>query len=110
MDSFRILRSLLFVPGSRPEFLSKAERATPDAIILDLEDSVPPQAKEQARVVTADALRARADRLTFVRVNHPELGMIQRDLSVLAAHPSQVKGSPATRPESAYDAAPWPIG
>jgi citrate lyase subunit beta/citryl-CoA lyase len=90
MDSFRILRSLLFVPGSRPEFLSKAERAAPDAIILDLEDSVPPQAKEQARVVTAGALRARADRLTFVRVNHPELGMMERDLSVLAAHPSQV--------------------
>src|SRR5271156_5222293 len=66
MDSFPILRSLLFVPGSRPEFLPKAEAAKPDAIILDLEDSVPVHAKDQARRVVAKALRERADRLTAV--------------------------------------------
>jgi citrate lyase subunit beta/citryl-CoA lyase len=90
MDSFPILRSLLFVPGSRPEFLPKAAAAGPDAIVLDLEDSVPVQAKDQARKVVAAALRERADRLTFVRVNHPALGMMEQDVSTLPAHGSQV--------------------
>jgi len=90
MDSFPILRSLLFVPGSRPEFLPKAEAAKPDAIILDLEDSVPVHAKDQARRVVAKALRERADRLTAVRINHPALGMIDADVAALAPHASQL--------------------
>src|SRR5258708_13468558 len=90
MNSFHILRSLLFVPGSRPELLHKAEASGPDAIVLDLEDSVPPDAKIQARAAVTDALRQRAGRLTFIRINHPTLGMLEQDVITLAAHGSQV--------------------
>ena len=38
-------RSLLFVPGNRPELAAKAPRSAPDAVVLDLEDAVPPAAK-----------------------------------------------------------------
>lgn len=40
----------LFVPGNRPERLKKAASAGPDAIIVDLEDAVAGEAKDEARV------------------------------------------------------------
>lgn len=42
-------RSMLFVPGHKPTWAEKAVATGADAIILDLEDSVPPQDKESAR-------------------------------------------------------------
>jgi citrate lyase subunit beta / citryl-CoA lyase len=48
-------RTLLFVPGNRPDRFAKALRAGADAIILDLEDSVPASAKAPARQAIQDA-------------------------------------------------------
>jgi citrate lyase subunit beta/citryl-CoA lyase len=48
------LRSLLFVPGDRPDRLSKAREGDADALIIDLEDSVAPTRKTVARVSAAD--------------------------------------------------------
>lgn len=45
----RIRRSLLFVPGSRPERFDKADAAGPDMICIDLEDACLPDEKAQAR-------------------------------------------------------------
>ena len=42
-------RSFLFVPGNRPERFDKAARSGADAVILDLEDSVPAADKTAAR-------------------------------------------------------------
>ena len=42
-------KTYLFVPGNRPERFDKACAAGADAVILDLEDAVPPEAKAQAR-------------------------------------------------------------
>ncbi len=42
-------RTLLFVPGDRPERFAKAAASGADAVILDLEDAVPPDRKEAAR-------------------------------------------------------------
>ena len=43
------LRSALFVPGYRRDFLAKLERSATDAVILDLEDAVPADQKAHAR-------------------------------------------------------------
>ena len=43
------LRSLLFVPGDRPDRMEKALKSDADAVILDLEDSVLPERKPWAR-------------------------------------------------------------
>jgi citrate lyase subunit beta / citryl-CoA lyase len=48
-------RSLLFVPGDRPERFHKAISSGADAVIIDLEDSVPPATKAVARTAIADA-------------------------------------------------------
>lgn len=83
------LRSLLFVPGSRPELIPKAAASPADALVLDLEDSVPPPARDEARANVAAALARAAHRLTFVRINHPNAGCLEQDLGVLAPHPGQ---------------------
>lgn len=67
------LRSLLFVPGDRPERFAKAAATGADAIILDLEDSVAPERKGAAREAVAgflDLPRAWEERpLLFIRIN-----------------------------------------
>ena len=54
-----ILRSMLFVPGDSPRKLAKAEGAMADALILDLEDSVAPENKPQAREMVLSFLAER---------------------------------------------------
>ncbi|OYO14339.1 CoA ester lyase [Enemella evansiae] len=49
-------RSLLFVPGDRPDRFDKALAAGADAVILDLEDAVAPDHKDQARDAVTTAL------------------------------------------------------
>ena len=63
------LRSLLFVPGDRPDRMQKAFAAGADALILDLEDAVAPSAKAEARRHVVDFLRAVGGNQIFVRVN-----------------------------------------
>ena len=66
-------RSVLFVPGHKPDWAAKALKAGPDAIVLDLEDSVPDGEKAAARDQvrqTVGALRTSAPAVSvFVRVN-----------------------------------------
>jgi citrate lyase subunit beta/citryl-CoA lyase len=89
LTSLSPLRSILFVPGIRQELMPKAAKAGADALALDLEDSVPPASKDQARAIVAEELRAHPGRLTFIRINRPDFGHLEKDLSVLAPHPSQ---------------------
>jgi malate synthase len=49
MTTTRVPRSYLFVPASRPERIGKAIAAGADAVIVDLEDAVAPDAKAAAR-------------------------------------------------------------
>lgn len=49
-------RSLLYVPGNNDKFLSKAQTRGADALILDLEDSVPSDCKQSAREMVAEKL------------------------------------------------------
>ena len=42
------IRSALFVPAHRRDWVAKAIRVSPGAVVLDIEDSVPPQFKPQA--------------------------------------------------------------
>jgi citrate lyase subunit beta/citryl-CoA lyase len=83
------LRSILFVPGDRPDRIQKARTCGADALILDLEDAVAPANKGHARTCIAAALAA-PDRPIplFVRVNPLDSGHFADDLdAVLAAAP-----------------------
>jgi citrate lyase subunit beta/citryl-CoA lyase len=89
MPVHRVFRSILFVPGTRTELLSKAVATGADAIVLDLEDSVPLARKEEARASVSTELARSPERLTFLRINHPGLGLLEKDLATLAPHDAQ---------------------
>lgn len=84
------LRSLLFVPGDRPERMVKALASGADALILDLEDAVAPDRKPYARGEVAAFLRdTTRDVALFVRVNPLDGGLTDADLdAVLGARPT----------------------
>lgn len=78
-------RSLLFVPGDRPERFDKAAASGADALILDLEDSVSAANKQAAREAIAARLAApRARPALFVRVNPEDGEFHAADLAALA--------------------------
>ncbi len=63
------LRSLLFVPGDRPDRMVKALGSGADAVILDLEDSVLPGKKGEARKAVSEFLSRPRTMPLFVRIN-----------------------------------------
>ncbi len=54
----RIRRSRLYLPGNEPKYFINAGLHKPDAIILDLEDSVAPNEKDSAKFLVRNALRS----------------------------------------------------
>ena len=64
-------RSLLFMPGSNARALEKARNLPADGLILDIEDSVAPEAKAKAREQIAEAIAAKGfgKREVWIRTN-----------------------------------------
>ncbi len=80
----RLRRSRLYLPGNEPKFFVNAGLYGPDAIILDLEDSVHPEEKDAARLLVRNALRVvdfkESERM--VRINQLPLGLEDLDAIV----------------------------
>lgn len=84
MVALDTLRSLLFVPANRPERYAKAAAAGADAVILDLEDAVPADAKHDAR----DALvTGFSQRPLLLRVNADRTPWHDADIEVAQTLP-----------------------
>jgi len=83
-DRERFRRSRLYLPGNEPKFMLNAGLHQPDGVILDLEDSVAPPAKDEARLLVRNALRSidfkGAERM--VRINQGERGLVDLDFVV----------------------------
>ncbi|MBT2305237.1 HpcH/HpaI aldolase/citrate lyase family protein [Variovorax paradoxus] len=99
----RLIRSFLFVPGNKAAWIDKAAGSGADALILDLEDSVPPAEKSQAREIVRsklDGLAARKQR-TWVRINRsPHLYDFEDLLAVVGRH---VEGIVLSKPGGPED-------
>lgn len=80
-----VLRSLLFIPGNRPDMLTKAAPLRPDALVPDMEDSVPEDEKANARQITASfvAPLAQGGVPVIPRVNALETGLLEADLAAV---------------------------
>ena len=96
-------RSLLFVPGHRKGWAEKAVVAGADAVILDLEDSVPFDMKAETRHMVAETIRDLAKNhpkvSVYVRLNALETGMMGDDLEVVA-----IEGCDGFLPPKTYGA------
>lgn len=82
----RLRRTRLYLPGNEPKFFLNAGIHEPDGIILDLEDSVPPEEKDAARILVRNALRQvdfyQCERM--VRINQLPMGL--DDLNYVVPH------------------------
>lgn len=86
------MRSLLFVPGDSPRKMESALKSVADVLILDLEDSVAPARKAEARRLTAEFIAAKgAERQLMVRINPLQGGLADDDLDgVMASRPAAI--------------------
>jgi len=83
------IRSWLYVPATRPELLDKAMAGAADAVVLDLEDAVPVDRKDQAREFATGAVRRTWPKPLWIRVNAVHLPCGKADLAALADTPVQ---------------------
>ncbi|MEM9179655.1 MAG: CoA ester lyase [Pseudomonadota bacterium] len=77
-------KSLLFVPGSRPERFDKAAASGADTIIIDLEDAVLPESKADARADAIAWLGQRGAVRAGLRINSPRTAEGCADIAALA--------------------------
>jgi len=79
-------RSVLYMPGSNARALEKGKSLPADALILDLEDAVAPDAKESARAQVAEAVQqgGYGHREILIRVNGPDSQWGNDDIQAVA--------------------------
>ena len=78
------VRSWLYVPANRPELFAKALAGPADAVVVDLEDSVPAGEKDRARAAAAELVAGPADRPVWVRVNATDSPWGRADVDAVA--------------------------
>lgn len=96
------IRSFLFVPGNKASWIEKSVTSGADALILDLEDSVPPEQKAEARGVVASKLAwlSEQNQRTWVRINRsPHLYDFDDILAVVGPHVEGIVISKPIGPE-----------
>ena len=99
--NIRPRRSALYMPGANARAMEKAKTLPCDAVILDLEDAVAPDAKAAAReqVMTAVAARGFGAREVIVRINGLDTAWWLEDLEAAAkAHPDGILVPKVSKP------------
>lgn len=98
----RPLRSLLIMPANRADMLAKSPTYGADALVFDIEDSVPIAEKPKARVLAREYIeKHRAENAIYVRVNALQTGMTADDLDAVVTE--GLLGIRLTKAESAAD-------
>ena len=97
-----INRTYLFAPGHNQKLLKRVFGAGADAVILDLEDAVPADAKAYARGLVTDVI---ADRTALVRVNGPHTPEFIADVEAVAANAAAIRIPKCESPEDVERAA-----
>jgi citrate lyase subunit beta / citryl-CoA lyase len=108
--TIRPRRSALYMPGANARALEKAKTLPCDAVILDLEDAVAPDAKASARdqVMTAVAARGFGAREVIVRINGLDTAWWMDDLEAAArAGPDGVLVPKVSKPADLHTVTAW---
>lgn len=107
LDECIARRCCLSVPGSDPHKIEKAAASGADEIVLDLEDSVPPEAKSDARDIVSAWLASSGEPAVrvAVRVNAPRTPWCHADIAACAAAGGPARSVVVPKVESAGDLA-----
>jgi citrate lyase subunit beta/citryl-CoA lyase len=110
--TIRPRRSVLYMPGSNARALEKARTLPADAVILDLEDAVAPEAKAQARQLIGEALRGGGfgHREVLVRINGLDTPWWRDDLALAAAGPDAILVPKVSSPDHLRQVAQHLVG
>jgi citrate lyase subunit beta / citryl-CoA lyase len=95
------IRSYLYVAGSDSRRIEKALASEADAVVIDLEDAVAPDRKDEARRIAAGVLETENTRPVFVRINAPGSALRERDVEAVAG--PNLYGLRLPKTESAED-------
>ncbi|RYY95679.1 MAG: hypothetical protein EOO24_22435, partial [Comamonadaceae bacterium] len=76
-------RSLLFLPATSTHLLAKAAQRGADALIVDLEDAIPPARKTEARAMAASAVAELAGKLPLLARVNADAHLLRGDLEAL---------------------------
>jgi citrate lyase subunit beta/citryl-CoA lyase len=115
----RLRRTMLFIPGNHPGMVQDAQVYAPDAIMLDLEDSVTPEEKDAARLLVYHALKSVDYGKTemVVRINPLHSSYGHKDVQAAVKAGAQVIRMPKTETaaevvelEKAIEAVEAPLG
>ena len=98
----RKLKTMLFVPATRPERIEKALASGAGAVIVDLEDAVPHGSKELAREALDNFLREHSGPGIYVRINGRGTDCFNDDIALCARH-EKVVGIMLPKAESPDD-------
>jgi citrate lyase subunit beta / citryl-CoA lyase len=101
-SELRLRRSLLYVPGNMPGMLQNIPVFNADGVMIDLEDAVPLNEKDAARILARNFLRTyrERDKEVFVRINGLDTKYALDDLKeVLPAIPDGIRLPKADHPE-----------
>ena len=88
----RLIRTALFAPGINAKVMNKALASSVDAVILDLEDSVPLALKDEARKLVRETIQNAYDAKSddqpsiMVRVNAADTGMMEQDIAQICVN------------------------
>ena len=98
----RLRRSRLFLPGNNPKILQDGGVFEADSVILDLEDAVTVNSKDEARILVKWALRDVdfGNSEVLIRINHPETGFFEEDMAIVS---DRVDGIVLPKAESRAD-------
>ena len=110
--TIRPRRSVLYMPGSNARAMEKARELPADAVILDLEDAVAPDAKATARELIIQALKKGGfgNREVLVRINGLDTAWWLDDLAVAAAGPDAVLVPKVSTPQQLHQVAKHLVG
>ena len=98
-----LLRSLIFVPGNRPNMLERAKNFKTDIVMVDLEDSVTPSEKITARELASEWVTTLTgnNQKVMIRVNSLDTGLTKDDLTRIVS--SQLYGISLGKVSSRWD-------
>jgi len=96
-------RSLLFVPGNRPDRFDKACAAGADLVVIDLEDAVGPADKDTARDAVIDWLSQNKNPNVGIRINSTQSEPYSDDVEALAASELELPFVMLPKPDSKSD-------
>jgi citrate lyase subunit beta / citryl-CoA lyase len=97
-------RSLLFVPANQRRMLDKLSSLPTDGFIFDLEDTVPPAEKTNARAMTKEYIAKLPPDKSWIRVNSMDSGFLHEDFDTFVGVP-KVRGFVVPKQDSPGDIA-----